>query len=278
MSFIQGVKSELQRHSKLTIIFALNFALFFLINISTSIFKTEVIINNLALPLNFSNIIFKPWTIITYMFSHQSLGHVFYNMLLLYFSAITFLNFLSEKKLLFVYLVSGLSGALILLIFSLISPLTFQNSILLGASAAVIGIVCSMATYLPNLPINLFGIIEMKYKYYALLVFAVTSIIDFNINTGGKISHFGGAAFGLLFGYLLKQGKDISDWTFYSKPQKKNSLKVVHKQTTHTQANSVIENQKMIDELLDKISKHGYDNLSKSEKELLFKLSNKENK
>jgi membrane associated rhomboid family serine protease len=274
MTVIQNIKNELQKQNKLTILLVINIALFFIINISTGIFNTPILTNNLALPLNINEFVFKFWTLFTYMFSHKDLGHVFYNMLLLYFTAKTFLNFLSEKKLIFVYIVSGLFGGLILLILSVLFPSTFASSILFGASAAVIGIVSCLAIYIPNLPVSLFGIIEMRYKYYALLIFAISTIIDFNVNTGGKISHFGGAFFGLFFGYMLKNGQDFSELSFF-KRQKKTMLKVIHSNKNKSVNDLSNANQKTIDELLDKISKNGYENLSKTEKELLFKLSQK---
>ena len=274
MSFFQNIKYELQKHSKLTILLIINISIFLIINISSGVFKSDAIALNMALPLNLNEFIFKPWTLFTYMFSHKDLGHVFYNMLLLYFSAHTFLNFLSEKKFVYVYIMSGLTGGIILLILSAIFPASFANSILFGASAAVIGIVTSLAIYIPNLPVSLFGIIEMKYKYYALLIFVVSTIIDFNINTGGKISHFGGAFFGLFFGYMLKNGKDLSDLSTFKK-QKKSPLKVVHQNSAAKAPTQSQSNQQTIDALLDKISKSGYENLTKAEKELLFKLSQK---
>ncbi|MBA4241310.1 MAG: hypothetical protein C0448_11325 [Sphingobacteriaceae bacterium] len=274
MSFIQNIKHELQRHSKLTVLLIVNISIFFIINISTGIFQSDFITLNMALPLNLNEFVFKFWTLFTYMFSHKDLGHVFYNMLLLYFSAQTFLSFLSEKKMVYVYIMSGLMGGVILLILSAIFPSTFEYSILFGASAAVLGIVTSLALYIPNLPISLFGIIEMKYKYYALLIFAVSTIIDFNINTGGKISHFGGAFFGLFFGYMLKNGKDISELTFFNRT-KSSTLKVIHSNKNAKAHEQSLSNQQTIDSLLDKISKNGYESLSKSEKELLFKLSQK---
>ena len=276
MSLLQNIKSELQKHSTLTILLIVNIALFFIINISFGIFSFPLY-NYLALPLNSSLFLARFWTLFTYMFSHKDLGHVFYNMLLLYFTARTFLGFLSEKKLLFVYITSGLCGGVLLLLLSVIFPVQFSGSVLYGSSAAVLGVVTSLVMYAPNLKVSLFGLLEMKYKYYALLVFALTTIIDFNVNTGGKISHVGGALFGLLFGYLLKQGKDISVFSFFTRT-KKPTLQVVHHNrshtgTTHTSPNS--SSQHTIDSLLDKISKIGYDNLTKEEKALLFKLSQK---
>ena len=274
MSFLDNIKNELQKHNKLTVLLVINISIFFIINISVSVFSTDIIVRNLALPLNLNEFVFKFWTLFTYMFSHKDFGHVFYNMLLLYFTASTFLNFMSEKKLMFVYMMSGLFGGLILLVLSILFPNTFTNSILFGASAAVLGVVAALALYIPNLPVSIFGILEMKYKYYALLIFAVSTIIDFNINTGGKISHFGGAFFGLLFGYLLKNGKDISELSYF-KIKKESTLKIVHNNKNKSVNDSSNANQKTIDELLDKISKNGYENLSKKEKELLFKLSQK---
>jgi membrane associated rhomboid family serine protease len=259
MSFLDNIKNELQKHNKLTILLVINILIFFIINISVSVFSTDIIVRNLALPLNLNEFVFKFWTLFTYMFSHKDFGHIFYNMLLLYFTARTFLNFMSEKKLMFVYMMSGLFGGLILLVLSILFPNTFTNSILFGASAAVLGIVAALALYIPNMPVSIFGILEMKYKYYALLIFAVSTIIDFNINTGGKISHF---------------GKDISEMSFFT-GSKKSPLKVVHKNTSAASHEPSASNQQTIDALLDKISKNGYENLSKAEKELLFKLSQK---
>ncbi len=274
MSFLDNIKNELQKHNKLTILLVINISIFLIINISISLFNTDIIVLNLALPLNLSEFVFKFWTLFTYMFSHKDFGHVFYNMLLLYFSARTFLNFLSEKKLLYVYIMSGLFGGLILLVLSILFPNTFTHSILFGASAAVLGIVTALALYVPNMPVSIFGLLEMKYKYYALLIFAISTIIDFNINTGGKISHFGGALFGLFFGYMLKNGKDISELTLFTS-SKKSPLKVVHKNNAANNQQQSASSQQTIDALLDKISKNGYENLSKAEKELLFKLSQK---
>lgn len=273
MSFLQNIKHELQRRNKLTILIVVNLSLFLTINISKHILHLDLA-PILALPLNLNEFIFKFWTIFTYMFSHESLGHLFYNMLLFYFSATTFINFLGEKKLLYVYIMSGLFGGFILLLLSAIMPQTFYASYLYGASAAVIGIVCALVFYIPNLPVSLFGVIEMKYKYYALLVFVLFTIVDFTINTGGKISHFGGAFFGLFFGYMLKQGKDISSFSFL-KLKPKSKIKVVHTDASKATPKSNQANQQAIDALLDKISKNGYESLTKAEKEELFKLSQK---
>ena len=275
MPLLQNVRNELKKRSTLTILIAVNILLFFILNVSIGMFGSNVLADLLVLPLNLHIFVLRPWTLFTYMFAHVSLGHVFYNMLLLYFSAQLFLTFLTERKFLFVYIMSGITGGVVLLILSAFFPATFAASQLFGASAAMLGIVASICIYKPNMPVMFFGLVQMKYKYMALIIFLSYTIIDFNINTGGKISHFGGVLFGLLFGYLLKQGRDISSFSFL-KFRKRSPLRVVQNNaaTVPNTPNSASQ-QHTIDSLLDKISKIGYENLSKAEKELLFKLSQK---
>jgi membrane associated rhomboid family serine protease len=228
------------------------------------------------LPVGGVDFIFKIWTLFTYMFTHASLGHIFFNMLLFYFSAQLFFLILGEGKLIYVYVMSGLVGAALLLILGIVFPNSFGHSYLLGASASVMGVVMVMAVYAPNYNVALWGIVNMPYKYFAALTFVLSTVIDFSLNTGGKIAHIGGAAFGLFYGYNLKRGVDLFNFSFFKKSKNKK-LKVV----SYTQSideryneNKVISEQRMND-LLEKISKSGYDSLTKNEKDELFKLSQK---
>ena len=130
----------------------------------------------------------------------------------------------------------------------------------------------------------------IKIIYIALFMFIFTSLVDFSVNTGGKIAHIGGALCGFLFAYYYKRGKDITrgfDRTMDSmatwfKPGKEK-LKVTYKRSSDQKGPSddieynkqKKEEQKEIDQILDKISKAGYDSLSSREKEMLFKMSKK---
>ena len=169
---------------------------------------------------------------------------------------------------------SGLSGGALVLLLGILFPASFANSILLGASAAVLGVGAVMLIYAPNYRLFLFGLVELPFKYIYLIFFALSTILDLATNTGGKVSHIGGALFGVLFGYQLKKGRDISNLSFL-KPKKKTNLKVVsNNPNVKKQGNSPNEEATM-NALLDKISKSGYDSLTKAEKDLLFKLSKK---
>jgi membrane associated rhomboid family serine protease len=274
MTFFKNLSYTFRQQGKLAQIIIINVAVFLTVNISIHILHIPLL-RYLALPIGGYEFIYKPWTIFTYMFTHASLGHIFFNMLLFYFTAQMFFMILGEKKLIYVYVMSGLFGAALLLIAGLLLPNSFSNSILLGASAGVMGVVMVMAMYAPNYNVALWGIIQMPFKYFAALTFILSTVIDFSMNTGGKISHIGGAAFGTLYGYNLRKGVDFFNFGFFSR--KKSRLKIV----SYNKTNDDVFNERRfnkelrMNELLDKISKSGYDSLTKREKDELFNLSQK---
>ena len=119
----------------------------------------------------------------------------------------------------------------------------------------------------------------------ALAIFVLTSFMDFSVNSGGKLAHIGGAVFGYFYALNIRQGRDIgkgidriidSIVTLF-KPGKK--MKVTYKKpaTDYDYNKMKTEHQAKINTILDKISKGGYDSLTKEEKEILFKESQKRN-
>lgn len=271
MSVLDNIKSTFQQQSKLTVLIILNVALFLTLNIASNIAHIDLM-PYVAMPLSGDEFIFKFWTLFTYMFTHTGLMHVLFNLLLLYFSGRLFYSILGEKRLIYVYIMSGIFGGALLLALALLFPETFAGGYLLGASAAVLGIIMVMALYTPNYPVFVF-FIEMPYKWFAVLVFVTSTVIDFASNTGGKIAHIGGALFGLLYGYLLKNGNDLFDLSFFSKSRSK--LKIVHKNQSVQGQRADNVDESYLNKLLDKISKSGYDSLTTKEKDDLFKLSQK---
>ncbi len=274
MNLLSKVKNNFQQQGVLTQIIIVNVAVFLTLNLVGNL-SHLYLMPYLALPIGGYGFLFKFWTLFTYMFTHENLGHIFWNMILFYFTAQIFFTILGQSKLLYVYVMSGLSGGFLVLVLGLLFPTSFGNSLLLGASAAILGVGAVMAIYLPNYIVYLFGVVELRYKYFYLITFGVSTIIDFSINTGGKISHIGGALFGVLYGYNLKKGIDLFNFTFL--PKKKSKLKIVSYNKPQEYSYEVEEtnDESTMNELLDKISKSGYDSLTKSEKERLFKLSQK---
>lgn len=247
-----------------------------------------IVFNNLALPLAFQQFFFKPWTIITYMFTHIELFHIFWNMLSLYWFGQLLVNYTSPKKIIPLFLLGGIGGALLtILLFTVIPAFhSFLGAPLIGASAGVTAIIVAIATLVPTVKINMFLVGSVKLIYIALFVIFIDVLnIASRSNIGGNISHLGGAIVGYFFIIQYKRGRDLSIginrfFTFLSalfsrKP--KSKMKVTYKQKVSDEDynHSRKVDQQKIDNILDKISKSGYESLSKAEKEFLFQASNK---
>jgi len=236
--------------------------------------------NYLILPADLNGFLSKPWTIITYMFQHKDILQLFFNMLWMYFGSKIFLQFFNGKQLISTYFLGGVFGGFCFLLFN--EYLDF-NSPLIGSSSSVISIIIAIATYQPNFNIFLPFIGNIKLKHIAWVSLLLFYINLSGNNSGGNISHLGGALFGYLYIILLKKGYDISlnfyniigvfNFTKTRKPRKKSRKKRSSKGNDDLFRSKKSEKQKKINIVLEKISKSGYDSLTKEEKELLFKES-----
>ncbi|MCG8580336.1 MAG: rhomboid family intramembrane serine protease [Bacteroidales bacterium] len=239
----------------------------------------------LSVSADLSALLFKPWTVLTYMFVHYDFLHILFNMLYLYWFGRIFLEFLNPRQLLGVYFLGGFSGVVFyLLSYNLIPVLIPQVPVvlLMGASGSVMAILFAIARYAPNHKIHLlfFGAVSLKYVALVALILDLISISALS-NTGGHFTHLGGAAFGFIYGGQISSGKDVTlgfnrmmdGLANIFKP--KSKLKVTHKRAmTDMEFNArKINKQKEVDRILDKIKVSGYDSLSKEEKQTLFDAS-----
>ena len=246
----------------------------------------SLIQNYLYLPA--SNILFisRPWTIISYMFIHTDFFHLLFNMIWLYFGSKLFLQYFNGKQFLSVYILGGISGGLFYMLSYNILPAfatNIHNSVLIGASASVLAVFIAVSSYSPNYKVllPLIGNIQLKYIALSLIVLDLVNIEV--SNAGGHISHLGGAIFGFLYVGLLKKGVDISvnfyKFIGYFSFSKKNKAKKRYNRKQRFNDDFFLskkaEKQKKINLILEKISKSGYESLSKVEKEILFKESKK---
>ncbi len=293
MGIWDDIKHNIRNGSSLTRLIYVNIAVFLLITLSAA---AGFLLNNPDLPDKLMNVISvpsslvalltRPWTIITYMFVHKGVWHILFNMLWLYWFGVIFLEYLDQRKLVAVYLLGGISGAATYIAAFNIFPVfreVVADSVAIGASASVMAVVIAIAAYVPDYTVQLLLLGRVKIKYMALAIFVLSSIMDFSVNSGGKLSHIGGALFGYLYTLNLKQGRDmgkslnrgIDFLATLFKPRKK--LKVTHKKpATEYEYNKIkAEEQARINIILDKISKGGYDSLTKEEKETLFRESQK---
>jgi membrane associated rhomboid family serine protease len=295
MGIWDEIKLTFRNGSNLTRLIYINIAVFVLLSIVAGI---GFLLNNqeisgkaldlFSVPASFNALLLRPWTLITYMFTHKDIWHILFNMLWLYWFGRIFLEYLDERKLVAVYLLGGISGAIVyILSFNIFPAFTgvVADSVAIGASASVMAIVIAIAAYVPDYTVQLFLFGRIKIKYMALAIFILTSIMDFSVNSGGKLAHIGGAFFGYFYIINLRHGHDIGKGfnriiDFFAtifKPRKK--LKVTYKKvSTEYEYNKIkTEHQKRINNILDKISKGGYESLTKEEKETLFKESQRKN-
>jgi len=234
------------------------------------------------LPKDFSSFILQPWSLFTYAFFHGSFMHLFWNMILLYFVGRFFLTVHSVKQFISVYFLGAIAGGfLFLLSYNIFPVFSGVNSSLIGASAAVMAIMIFVCTYMPNMEVRLFFILNVKLWYIgAALVLIDLVSLPFS-NSGGHLAHLGGSLLGFVYAKKMQQGQDIGSGfnrvldrlnSLFAKKKKAPMKTVYRDRKTNTQSTpkGKSDHQKKIDAILDKISKSGYESLSKEEKDYLF--------
>ncbi|MBV7440130.1 rhomboid family intramembrane serine protease [Weeksellaceae bacterium TAE3-ERU29] len=224
--------------------------------------------------------LYKPWSVFTYMFLHDNVLHLLFNMIMLYIVADFYFKFFGEKSFKIFYFVGGIFGGIFFLLFNLIFP---EYSHLIGASAAIYAVFFAMVAYQPNLEVRLMFIqTPIKILYLAIGLLALGFFLKTD-NIGGNISHLGGALFGYLYMKRFEKGNDFFGSianTFKNLFKKKSPLKANKKQNTKRETPPrndydynewKVNNEKKIDAILDKISRSGYNSLTAEEKDFLFK-------
>lgn len=239
--------------------------------------------NWFALSSEFTDL-WKMWPLITYAFLHHDFFHLLFNMLMLFFAGRVFLTFFTQKQLFGVYIQSAIIAGLMFIIgYSTIPALTNVSAAMVGASASIMAILVAAATYAPQYSVRLMLIGTVKLWHIALGLVVIDLIYISAENTGGHIAHLAGALYGFIYIKLLQNGTDMTKsivgfQTFIEnlfKPKKKTPFKAVHRNPATTARTTVKKEkditQKQIDDILDKISKSGYDSLTKAEKDFLFR-------
>ena len=235
---------------------------------------------------SFQDLVFKPWTILTYGFLHSGFFHLFWNMYLLYFSSRLLLNLFNSKIFLKLYFLGIIIGGLTFILSYNFFPV-FQdaNPYMVGASAGVMSVFIFMSTYSPSLEIKLI-LFNIKLRYLGI-AFVLLDVIQIPYgNSGGHIAHLGGAFFGFFYAQRLKKGLDIGlplDNLVEKISQlfiRKSKMKTVYKSKDtsdiqNKKSTMVRDHQRRIDEILDKISVSGYESLSNEEKDFLFRIGKK---
>lgn len=236
----------------------------------------------LALSSDWNVALRHPWTLLTYSFFHAGILHLIFNMMVLNFAGRLFLTFFSQKQLLGMYLLSAIFAGLMF-----VGSYYYlgRTAGLVGASASIMAVLVATATYSPNMNLRLLLIGSVRLWVFTAVVVAVDLLYIFAENTGGHIAHLAGALFGFMYIKLLMTGTDLSKGVTFifdrfaniGSSRKSTPFKKVHRNQQRPpvkNASKIVtkdKTQQQIDEILDKISKSGYDSLTAAEKEFLFK-------
>lgn len=274
----------------------INAAIFLLIQILSVIIRLMMADNSIlsvflnavfTLNTDLMYFIFMPWGLITSIFAHFSLWHFVLNMLFLYFSGRMFEQLFDAKRLWYTYLFGGIAGGMLEIIAHAIFP-ALQNSqiVIVGASGSIMAIFMALAFYRPNLNVMLFGLFPVRLIFLALF-FLLSDLISLGMNDGvAHFAHLGGAIFGAIsirnlssrsnMMNKIQRWRDslISSVKAIFKPSSKQIKRSNTRMKTDEEYNMEKKSkQEKIDQILDKISKSGYESLTRQEKDFLFNQS-----
>ncbi len=290
MDFIDNIKHSFRSGSSVIRLIYINAAVFLVYNavvIFLTLFKASFnLFPIVAVPASLPDLLTHPWTIITYMFMHTNFMHILFNMIALFWFGKIFTMFFTEKQLVGLYVSGGIAAALLYIISFNIFPYfedTITFSRMIGASGSIMAIMVASAVKTPNMELRLLLLGNVKLKYIAIAFMLISFFGITSMNAGGEIAHLGGALFGYFFVVSLRQGKDLTwfvnkiiDFIFCTFTGKKFNRKKFKTTQPGRKMNdgdynaNKAQNMVLIDKILDKIKKSGYESLSAEEKKRLF--------
>ena len=261
-----------------------NVAVFVLIQIYLAIFRLGGLVSEdlpnilFTLDTSLKGFLYKPWGIITSIFAHFDLFHLFSNMLFLYFSGKFFEQIWSGKQLLITYILGGIFGGIAEIAVQSIFYSTENNgALVIGASGSIMAIFIAVAFHSPQTQLLLFGKFSIR-LYFLAIFFLIQDIIGIGTkDTTAHFAHIGGAIFGILSIVTTKfiPSKSPNSKGFFNQIFKSSKRKTVAPRFKSDEAYNQEKraHQEKTDSILDKISKGGYESLNQSEKDFLFKQS-----
>lgn len=259
-----------------------------LIIVNAGVYVLQSMMPLLSIYLAFipARVLVAPWTVITYMFAHGSFMHLFWNMLGLFFFGPPLESQWGSREFLKFYFICGMGGAILSFLFAFHAPI-------IGASAAVYGIMLAFAMSWPDAPIYIWGVLPVKAKYLVGVLGAMSVFAMFSSAPGDNIAHaahLGGFVAAFLY---LKFGGPGGPMSGLRKMMSRRRMRVVTTDEprsptvrTGSTAGTVRrrgstggpEEEKLLDELdrvLEKISTQGMSSLTAQERRLLDEVSRK---
>jgi len=228
------------------------------------------------------------WQLFTYMFLHGGFWHLFFNMLALWMFGMELENTWGSKKFLIFYLICGLGAGLTNM---LVAPLIGQIWPTVGASGAVFGVLVAFGMFYPDRPIYIYFLLPIKAKYFIAFYIAMQVFYEVTGMEAGvaHFAHLGGAAVGFVYVLADMNLIPLRRWWSILRPtvipssgrrerwrgEEIHDAKFYDIQTGKPKDEEQETSQEVIDAILDKISKGGYQSLSEEEKRILNEASKK---
>ena len=254
-------------------------------------------VNLLGVPASLTGIMYRPWTLLTYMFLHTELWHILWNMLALYAFGKIFLNFYSVRHFVGIYVLGGIFGGLFFVaafnVFPYFAPY-INGAPLVGASAAVLAVVAASAVRSPNYRVVLLLFGSVRLSTIAWVTFLLSFLMLTGDNPGGNFAHLGGMFAGWLVAFLLNKGYDLTNVVnrpldflsriFKKRPKARKKAKfnfVRGEGAAAKRSGDYAYNARKkadeaeVDKILEKIKTGGYASLSEAEKKRLFEASSR---
>lgn len=293
-SIFTDLKRTFQQKGILSKLIYVNVGVFILIRLSAvvcALFKEELtpFLQYLEVPSFVPLLLHRPWTLLTYMFTHFDFLHILFNMLWLYWFGKLFLYFFNERQLCGLYIEGGIAGAFLFVLAYNVFPFFEEEvlrSFMMGASASVMAIVFAVSFYRKNYEIGLLFLGKVKLIYLALFTLIIDLLAVTSSNAGGHIAHIGGALLGILFAYGIRNGWDLTKPVnavidlFVNLFRRRPQMKVTYSNSKRPETDYEYNTRKNkevaeIDTILEKLRRSGYESLSAEEKRKLFDASKK---
>lgn len=237
----------------------------------------QYIIQYLAFDPDLFTSITQPWRFFTYIFLHGSGFHLLFNMLWLWWMGRSVEQSIGPRSFSVLFLGSGIGGA----VFHIALSFLYGTNYVIGASGAVFGVMVAFAYMFPRMPIMLIFLPPIEARFVVAGLIALDVLFIGAGDNVARLVHLGGAGVGYLLIKAHSEGKDLSaivrpvERLWQEKPKKTKRQR--NKNMYSVSDVEIVEekNQSELDEILEKISKKGYDGLTKEEKKKLFELSKK---
>lgn len=211
----------------------------------------------------------EPWTVVTYMFVHDTsnIGHILFNMLALFFFGPRLEMELGSKHFLGLYIVSGLMGALLSLIFNPLSPI-------IGASGAVYGVMIGYASFWPRDKVYVWGVLPVEVRIMVAVMTALSLFGGFGAVSDGvaHFAHLGGFAGGILYVRVLRHSSRLRRMQ-QQLVDPISHLADVQRWKTIPRERLHEVNREEYDRIMAKLGTSGVSSLSEAEKSFLNRFS-----